>query len=84
MAEEPMRVAIVGTGKRSDYLYGPLLKAMPGVELVAVWGRSEESARRLGDSLGVPAYTDLARLIAETAPASASSPSPTARTGRWD
>ncbi len=61
-----MRVAIVGTGKRSDYLYGPLVQAMPGIELVAVWGRSEASAQKLGASLGVPAYTDLAGLIAET------------------
>ena len=66
MTETPLRVAIVGTAKRSDYLYGPLLRAMTGVELVAVWGRSEGSAQKLGASLGVPAYTDLARLIAET------------------
>ena len=66
MTDAPLRVAIVGTGKRSDYLYGPLVKAMPGVELAAVWGRSEASAQKLGLSLGVPAYTDLARLIAET------------------
>ncbi len=65
----PLRVAIVGTGARSDYLYGPLIKALPNqVELVAVWGRSTESASRLGTSLAVPAYTDLDRLIRETAP----------------
>ncbi|MEF2277988.1 Gfo/Idh/MocA family oxidoreductase [Deinococcus sp. YIM 134068] len=64
---EPLRVAIVGTAARSDYMYGPLVKALPEhVELVGVWGRSEESARRLGESLGVPAFTDLARLIQET------------------
>ena len=63
-----MRVAIIGTAARSDYLYGPLLKAMSGVELVAVWGRSHDSAQRLGSSLEVPFYTDLERLIRETAP----------------
>lgn len=68
MTDTPLRVAIVGTAKRSNYLYGPLLKAMSGVELVGVWGRSEESAQKLGASLDVPAYTDLARLIAETQP----------------
>jgi predicted dehydrogenase len=68
-AKEPVRVAIVGTAARSDYLYGPLLKGMPDhVELVSVWGRSEDSAKRLGASLGVPHYTDLDRLIRETAP----------------
>lgn len=65
---ERMRVAIIGTAKRSDYLYGPLLQALPEVELVSIWGRSVDSARRLGESLGVPWYTDLGLLISETAP----------------
>lgn len=66
---EPIRVAIIGTGKRSDYLYGPILAALSNeVELVSVWGRSPESARRLGESLAKPWYTDLAQLVRETAP----------------
>src|SRR5919206_840604 len=63
-----MRVAIIGTARRSNYLYGPLLKALPDVELVSVWGRSPDSALRLGESLGVPAFTDLDALIRETEP----------------
>ncbi len=67
--KHPLRVAIIGTGKRSDYLYGPILAALPEeVELVAVWGRSAKSARRLAESLGAPSYTDLDRLVRETAP----------------
>ena len=67
--KDPVRVCLVGTAARSDYLHGPLLKALPEeVSLVSVWGRSEGSARRLGESLGVPWYTDLERLIQETAP----------------
>lgn len=65
---ERTRVAIIGTAKRSDYLYGPLLQALPDVELVAIWGRSVDSARRLGESLGVPWYTDLDQVIRETEP----------------
>ena len=66
---EPMRVAIIGTASRSDYLYGPILKALyPQVELVSVWGRSAESARKLGESLGAPWYTDVHRLLSDTAP----------------
>jgi predicted dehydrogenase len=62
-------VAIVGTARRASYLYGPLLKALPGeVELVSIWGRSPGSARRLGERLDVPWYTDLERLIRETGP----------------
>lgn len=66
---EPLRVAIIGTARRSDYLYGPIIQALAGqVELVSVWGRSDDSARNLGQSLGVPWYTDLTRLVTETAP----------------
>lgn len=65
----PMRVAIIGTAKRSAYMYGPILRGLPAdVELVSVWGRSEGSAQELGDLLGVPWYTDLETLIKETAP----------------
>jgi predicted dehydrogenase len=65
----PIRIAIIGTAKRSSYLYGPLIKALPEeVELVSIWGRSTDSARRLGESLGIPWYTNLDQLIRETAP----------------
>jgi predicted dehydrogenase len=67
--KRPLRVAIIGTAARSDYLYGPILQALPHeVELVAVWGRSEASAKRLGETLHTPWYTDLNRLVRETAP----------------
>jgi predicted dehydrogenase len=64
----PIRVAIVGTGRRSAYLFAPLLRQMPDTELVGLWGRSEESARRMGEQLGIPWYTDLSKLIAEQQP----------------
>lgn len=66
---EPLRVAIIGTARRSSYLYGPILAALPEhVQLVSVWGRSAESARKLGESLNAPWYTDMDRLMRETAP----------------
>jgi predicted dehydrogenase len=69
MSKSPLRVAIIGTAKRSDYLYGPLIKALPDeVELVSVWGRHGDSVERLGKSLGMPVYTDMDKLIRETAP----------------
>jgi predicted dehydrogenase len=68
MTTEPIRIAIIGTARRSGYLYGPLLRYLPGVALVGVWGRSEGSAQRLGEALGVPWYTDLDRLKREQAP----------------
>ncbi len=67
--KRPLRVAIIGTAARSDYLYGPILQALPQeVELVSVWGRSEGSAQRLGERLHAPWYTDLDKLVRETAP----------------
>jgi predicted dehydrogenase len=67
--DQPVRVAIIGTGARSSYMYGPLLKQLSdSAELVAVWGRSEKSVRHLGESLGVPWYINLDRLIRETEP----------------
>src|SRR5262245_14446980 len=65
---EPIRIALIGTARRSSYLYGPLLRHLPGVTLVGVWGRSEGSAQKLGEALGVPSYTDLERLMREQSP----------------
>jgi predicted dehydrogenase len=66
---QPIRVAIIGTAARSDYLYGPLLQQMTDdVDLVAILGRSTDSAQRLGESLGVPWYTDLDQLIRDHDP----------------
>ena len=69
VTRSPVRVAIIGTAKRSAYLYGPLLNSMKNdVQLVSVWGRSEKSAKSLGEKLGVPWYTRIEQLIKETAP----------------
>lgn len=66
---EPLRVAIIGTAARSSYLYGPMLKTLSGdVKLVSVWGRTSEPAKKLGESLGVPWYTEIEKLIQETNP----------------
>jgi predicted dehydrogenase len=69
MADEPIRVALIGTARRSSYLNGPLVRALPELaQLVSVWGRSPEKVRVLADELGVPGYTSLERLVRETAP----------------
>jgi predicted dehydrogenase len=50
-------------------MYAPILAGLAAnIELVAVWGRSAESARKLGESTARPWYTDLDRLVRETAP----------------
>jgi predicted dehydrogenase len=65
---DKIRVALIGTGKRSFGSYSTILKDFPGIELVAVWGRSSEPAKRLGEIHGVPAYTDMAAMMREAAP----------------
>jgi predicted dehydrogenase len=55
-----IRFAIIGTGKRSDTLYAPLLNILKeDVEFVGVWGRSEDKARELGEKHHVPWFIDL-------------------------
>ena len=67
-----LRFAIVGAGKRSNYLYAPLLELLKeDVEIVGVWGHSDEKARALGTKLGVPWFTDLERLVEQTRPQAA-------------
>ena len=67
--KKPLSVAIIGTGSRSAYLYGPILNALAEeVNLVSVWGRSKASAKKLGEYLGVPCFTDIHTLINETSP----------------
>ncbi len=63
---EPVRIAFIGAGRRTLYLYRRILEEMDGVELVGVWSRSEESAKRLGEELGLPWFTDMAKLKSET------------------
>src|ERR1051326_8437801 len=64
-----IRFAIIGTGKRSDYLYAPLLNTLKeDVELTGIWGRSEAKARQLGEKYHVPWFTDLNRLRDEVEP----------------
>ena len=67
-----IRFAIIGTSKRSDYLYGALLTTLKDdVELVGVWGRSEEKARAFGEKYRVPWFTDLEQMQAEVRPEAA-------------
>src|SRR5215208_5453285 len=57
---ERIRFAIIGTGKRSDTLYAPLLNILKeDVEFVGVWGKSEDKARELGEKYHVSWFTDL-------------------------
>ncbi len=64
---KPIRIAFLGAGRRALYLYRRIIEGMPAaVELVGVWSRSEGSAQQLGETLGLPWFTDMAKLKSET------------------
>lgn len=67
-----IRFAVIGTGKRSDSVYAPLLNTLrEDVEFVGVWGRSESRARDLGEKYHVPWFTDLENLRDDVKPEAA-------------
>ena len=62
----PVRIAFIGAGRRTLYLYRRIIEEMDDVELAGVWSRSEKSAKRLGEELALPWFTDMAKLKSET------------------
>ena len=53
MANEPIRVAVIGAGAIARSRHIPGLQAVEGVMVVAVCNRSEESGRRTADEFGI-------------------------------
>ncbi len=49
-----LRIGIVGAGANTRGKHIPLLQQIPGVEIVQVCNRSEESSRRAADEFGIP------------------------------
>ena len=63
---EPIRIGIVGAGRIVASEHVPRFRAIDGVELVGVANRSEESARRAADELGLArAYPSWQALVAD-------------------
>lgn len=61
---EPVSVALIGTGNRSQTVYKPVIDAIkPWVNIVAVCDPVKESADAFADSIGVPAFYDLKELV---------------------
>jgi predicted dehydrogenase len=54
MAPSPIRIGIVGAGANTKAKHIPLLQAIPGVEILQVCNRSEESSRNAADEFGIP------------------------------
>jgi len=67
-----IRFVIVGAGRRSQDVYGPLLKLFEGdVDLVGVWSRSASNAMQLGEQLNVPWFNDLKQMQDQVHPQAA-------------
>ena len=65
---QPIRIGIVGAGRIVAAEHVPRFRAIDGVELVGVANRSEDSARRAADALGLErAYPSWQALLADPA-----------------
>lgn len=63
---EPIRIGIVGAGRIVAAEHVPRFRAIPGVELVGVANRSEESTRRAAEALGLErTYPSWEALVAD-------------------
>ncbi len=61
---QPLRVALIGAGNRSQTIYLPILRStQPWVQVVAVCDPVREHADALAAKLGVPAYYDIRALV---------------------
>ncbi len=58
-----LTVGLAGAGPWATGVHGPMLAAGPETRLAGVWSRTEASARRLADSLGVPVFADFDALL---------------------
>ena len=62
--DQPLSVALIGTGHRSQTVYQPLFEPLePWITLTAVCDPVRESADAFAETMGVPAFYDLNELI---------------------
>ena len=54
MAQDTIRVGIIGAGGNTRSKHIPGLQAIEGVEIVGVCNRSQESSQRVADQFGIP------------------------------
>ena len=58
MAQETVKVGIIGAGANTRSKHIPGLQAIEGVEIVGVCNRSQESSQRVADAFGIPKTYD--------------------------
>jgi predicted dehydrogenase len=57
-ANQPLRIAIIGTGSFAEVCHIPGLQSHPSARVVTVYGRRIEAARALANKFGIPEATD--------------------------
>jgi predicted dehydrogenase len=60
-----MRFGLIGTGPWAKQVHGPALAGAHGIELVGVWGRSDERTSALATALDTNPYADVDALVAD-------------------
>lgn len=55
MANETIRIGIIGAGANTRRMHIPGFSKIPGVELTTVCNRSQESSQKVADEFGIPA-----------------------------
>jgi predicted dehydrogenase len=65
MDHTPLRFGLVGAGPWATDVHAPAIAAHPDTELVAVWARRPDEARRLADAHGAVVAEDVDALIAD-------------------
>jgi predicted dehydrogenase len=68
MGEEPVRVAVVGTGDWWGRQHAKAFSSRTDTELCAVAGRTQERTERRAAEFGVPGYTDLDAMLERERP----------------
>ena len=67
MAQDTIRVGVIGAGGNTTSRHIPGLQAIEGVEIVGVCNRSQESSQRVADQFGIPkTYGGWQEAIADT------------------
>lgn len=62
---QPVRIGLIGAGRIGTHHATALARDVPGAELAVVADAHGVSAQRLGDSLGVPAATEIEKVFAD-------------------
>ncbi len=65
--DEPIRIALIGAGRRSATQYAPILPSLaPWIQIAAVCDPVDDHAKKLAEPLNAEAFTDIRRLVRDT------------------